>query len=450
MMTDRSSCPVSVSASDIDELGSRIVGMAGRLAAATCRWLLLVAEFDVRDGAGTFGLASTSRWLCYACGLSRRTAIDHVRVARVLAAFPALVESMSAGRISYSHVRAISRVARAGEERLVGDLIMVAEHGTVGQLEIVVRGLRTVEDNEQTPASVEEYAAWSWSSESQWRLSARLDPERGAVVQKTVETIARTEGISYADALVRMADIAFAAVNDHETPLRELRGDERAAVVIHLDAADLPAEDGQVRSRERIQSTRSAERPPRPYARIADGPGLPDRVIKRLLCSGRIRTVIHEHGNVRDLGRSHRVVTDRQYRALLIRDRSRCGHPGCATTRGLQAHHVRHWLHGGRTDLANLLLLCQAHHLAHHDGEYTITLRSGGRFRFTLADGTDLPAHINPADHITTHCPIDTEHPQVAQNAATTKWDGQHLDRHYAISVLAQRRTKNERPSAAR
>src|SRR5882757_6416776 len=459
MTTNQSSCTAVVSATDIDDLGSQIVGLAGRPAAATCRWLLLVAEFDARDGAAKFGLASTSGWLSYACGLSRRTAIDHVRVARALAAFPALVESMSAGRISYSHARAISRVARAGEEQLVGDLIMVAEHGTVGQLEIMVRGLRTVEDNDKGAAPVEEYAAWSWSSESQWRLSARLDPERGVVVQKAVEMIARTEGISHAEALVRMADIALAAVNDGETPLRELRGDERAAVVIHLDAADLPAEDGPVRSREPTQPTRSAERTehqrsaertPRPYARIADGPGLPDRVIKRLLCSGRIRTVIHEHGNVRDLGRSHRVVTDRQYRALLIRDRGRCGHPGCATTRGLQAHHVRHWLHGGRTDLANLLLLCQAHHLAHHDGEYTITLRSGGRFRFTLADGTDVPAHINPADHITTHCPIDTETSDIAQTAATTKWDGQHLDRHYAISVLAQRRTKNERPSAAR
>src|SRR5882757_7663515 len=402
MTTNQSSCTAVVSATDIDDLGSQIVGLAGRLAAAMCRWLLLVAEFDARDGAAKFGLASTSRWLSYAW------------------------------------------------DQLVGDLIMVAEHGTVGQLEIVVRGLRTVEDNEKGPASVEEYAAWSWSSESQWRLSARLDPERGAVVQKAVEMIARTEGISHADALVRMADIAFAAVNDHETPLRELRGDERAAVVIHLDAADLPAEDGPVRSRERTQSTRSAERTPRPYARIANGPGLPDRVIKRLLCSGRIRTVIHKDGNVRDLGRSHRVVNDRLFRALLIRDHGRCAHPGCEMTRGLQAHHVRQWLHGGRTDLQNLLLLCQAHHLAHHDGEYTITKTRGSRFRFTRADNVELPAHINPADHITTDRPIDTEHPHVAQNAATTKWDGQHLDRHYAVSVLAQRRTKNERPSAAR
>jgi hypothetical protein len=145
-------------------------------------------------------------------------------------------------------------------------------------------------------------------------------------------------------------------------------------------------------------------------------------VIKRLLCSGRIRTVIHKDNTVWDLGRSHRVVTDRQFRALLIRDHGHCTHPGCDTTRGLQAHHVRHWLNGGPTDLANLVLLCQAHHLAHHDGEFTITKLRGDRFRFTRADGTALPAHINPADRITTDRPIDTEHPDVAPNAATPNW----------------------------
>src|SRR5882757_10890006 len=82
MNTTQSPCVATVSGSAVDELGSRIVGMAGRLAAATCRWLLLVAEFDACDGAARCGLASTSRWLSYVCGLSRRTAIDHVRTDR--------------------------------------------------------------------------------------------------------------------------------------------------------------------------------------------------------------------------------------------------------------------------------------------------------------------------------------------------------------------------------
>jgi uncharacterized heparinase superfamily protein len=81
--------------------------MAGRLAAATCRWLLLVADFDARDGCARFGLASTAAWLSHACGLSRRTAVEHVRVARGLAAFPTLAEAMSAGRLSYGGVKSL-------------------------------------------------------------------------------------------------------------------------------------------------------------------------------------------------------------------------------------------------------------------------------------------------------------------------------------------------------
>jgi hypothetical protein len=133
----------------IDQLGSRIVGMAGRLASAMCRWLLLVADFDARDGAAEVCLPSTARWLSHYCGLSARTAREHVRAARVLAVHRCLAEAMGAGRISYSHVRAIARVAELGDERLVADLVMLAEHGTVGQLEDMVRGLRTVDENSQ-------------------------------------------------------------------------------------------------------------------------------------------------------------------------------------------------------------------------------------------------------------------------------------------------------------
>lgn len=127
------------------ELGDRIVGLAGRLAAATCRWLLLVAEFDRREGFAGWGLASTARWLSHTCGLSRRTALEHVRVAVALRDIPALAAEMRRGRLSYSQVRAISRVVEPGDDVVVADLVQAAQHCSVGQLESVVRGLRTVE-----------------------------------------------------------------------------------------------------------------------------------------------------------------------------------------------------------------------------------------------------------------------------------------------------------------
>jgi HNH endonuclease len=143
--------------------------------------------------------------------------------------------------------------------------------------------------------------------------------------------------------------------------------------------------------------------------------------------------------HVLDVGRSHRLVTDRQHRALMLRHHGHCAHPGCPNTKNLHAHHRIHWIHGGRTDLDNLLLLCERHHLAHHDGQFHIHTAGAGRFRFVSSDGHDLRAPLrNPASPDSR--PLEEEHAAVAADAATPRWDGQRLDRPYAISVLAQRR----------
>jgi hypothetical protein len=471
-LVDSSSVNRSPGELSLDELGARIVDLSGRLAAAESRWLLLVADFDKRQGYLSFGLASTAQWLTHTCGIAHRTAVEHVRVARSLRQYPRLADEMGAGRLSFSQVRAISRITEPGEDGpgedgLVDDLIEVARHGTAAQLEVVVRGLRTVDHNEKA-TDAGEYVKQSWASDSRWQLSARLDPERGPVVAAALDAIMQRDGCSPADALMQLAEIGLASLADGKNPPRELRGDERAAVVIHMDAARVPA-----RSAERdpdgapLPVPRSAERDPdqlpvprelnptpddesrdtgdappvaRPYARVAGGPGLPDRVVQRLLCDGRIRTVIHDSAsNVLDVGRSHRLVTDRQYRALLLRQHGHCAHPGCPNTKNLHAHHRIHWIHGGRTDLGNLLLLCERHHVAHHAGEFEILIDGAGRFRFVSSDGRNLsaPRRSSASQHTRQ---LEDEHAHVAADAATPRWDGQRLDRHYAISVLAQRR----------
>jgi hypothetical protein len=440
----------------VDELGARIVDLSGRIAAATCTWLLLVAEFDARQGYLKLGLASTAQWLTYACGIAHRTAVEHVRVARSLRQYPRLAEEMGAGRLSYSLVRAISRIAGPdedgpGEDGLVEDLIGVARYGTAAQLEVVVRGLRTVDHNDKA-TDPGEYLKQSWTADSRWRLAARLDPERGALMMAAIDAIQQRDGCSAADAFTRLAEIGLASLADADNPPRALRGHEYAAVVIHMDAARVPV-------------TRSAERDPadasrdpgdapvvaRPYARIAGGPGLPDRVVQRLVCDGRIRTVIHEGviqdgavirdgaSHVLDVGRSHRLVTDRQYRALLLRQHGHCAHPGCPNTKNLHAHHRVYWIHGGRTDLDNLMLLCERHHVAHHAGEFEILTDSAGKFRFVSSDGRNLSAPLRRRANADSR-PIEDEHTGIAADAATSRWDGQRLDRQYAISVLAQRR----------
>lgn len=100
----------------LEQLGSRIVVLSSRLAATTCRWLVLVGEFDARAGREyKLGFVSTAQWLEYSCGLAHRTAVEHVRLARSLRAWPWLAREMGAGRLSYSQVRAIRPLT--GEER---------------------------------------------------------------------------------------------------------------------------------------------------------------------------------------------------------------------------------------------------------------------------------------------------------------------------------------------
>lgn len=469
----------------IEELGSRIVGLAGRVAAATSRWLMMVAQFDARGGCATFGLASTAHWLTHACGISHRTAVEHVRVARALVAFPELSGALESGRISFCHARAITRVAREGEDQLISDLVGVAENGTVGQLETVVRGLRTVDDNQaaepaepggqavriEPRAVAAEYVRHGWASQtSHWRLSARLDPERGALVEHAVAAVADAEGITHADALVRLGEIALAALSHSgDGPPRTLRGHERAAVLIHLDAAAVPPAAGHadsvtattVRDRakpapeplmpkrlvprgSRARSRERAATDDRPFAWLQDGPGLPREVVERLLCACRVRPVVHDpDGSVLDLGRTKRVVDDRLYRALLLRDRQ-CTYPGCTSRHKIEAHHVVHWLHGGRTDMANLTLLCERHHHAHHDGEFAISTLGPsrrGEFEFTLPDGRTLERHIDPSRFIDPDLPpVETDFAAIPDAAIRSRTVGDRLDRAWAIAVLAGRR----------
>ena len=77
------------------------------------------------------------------------------------------------------------------------------------------------------------------------------------------------------------------------------------------------------------------------------------------------------------VGRNERTVSARLRRALEIRD-GHCAFPGCrARLARCHAHHVTHWQHGGTTDLPNMVLLCPSHHVAVHEGGWTLALKAG-------------------------------------------------------------------------
>src|SRR5213075_10224 len=93
----------------IDRLEADIASLAADLARRLERWLALVAEFDRRGAARRWGFRGTAEWLAWHCGLTQRTARDHVRVARSLVQRPLVREGLASGELSYSKVRALSR-----------------------------------------------------------------------------------------------------------------------------------------------------------------------------------------------------------------------------------------------------------------------------------------------------------------------------------------------------
>src|SRR5216110_3644664 len=104
---------------ELDRLGDAIAELSAHLDAATARLLDLIREFDARGGWGN-GFASCAAWLTWRIGLDPGAARERVRVARALGSLPRLAQALARGELSYSKVRALTRVATPEtEERLL-------------------------------------------------------------------------------------------------------------------------------------------------------------------------------------------------------------------------------------------------------------------------------------------------------------------------------------------
>src|SRR5690606_36463710 len=115
----------------IAELEAQITELTGHLNAANHRWLALIAEFDRREGWADGSTRSCAHWLGWKCGIDLGAAREKVRVARALEALPRISAAMAGRELSYSKVRALSRVATPATE---DTLLMIALHGTAAQI----------------------------------------------------------------------------------------------------------------------------------------------------------------------------------------------------------------------------------------------------------------------------------------------------------------------------
>src|SRR5689334_3159088 len=324
----------------LERLEAHICELAGHLAAATCRFLVLLADFDARRG---WEMGSCAQWLSWKCQMSSGTAREHVRVARALRDLPVIRARFAAGRLSYAKVRALTRIAAPATEAGLAEL---AGPMTANQLERFARAHRQVTRADDAGTRVRRRLTWRLEEDGSLSGTFRLPPLAGAVLLKALRAAC--------------ADLAGAPRVSAETP--------PAPVRVPGDPAD-PAR-----------------------CHVEDGPAVSVSTAQMIACTAALSWMRHgDAGAVLALGRRRRRPSSAIRRAARERDHGRCRYPGCESRR-VDLHHIQHWINGGRTDLENLISLCPWHHKVVHDRGYLIAAPPGGGFAFYRPDGTPLPS----------------------------------------------------------
>jgi hypothetical protein len=136
-----------------------------------------------------------------------------------------------------------------------------------------------------------------------------------------------------------------------------------------------------------------------------NGVPLPVSTVRRLCCDAEIIPVVLDgEGRVLDEGRSKRTATREQRRALRAMH-STCAHPACEV--GFDAcrvHHVVWWRNHGKTDIENLVPLCEQHHHLVHEGGWQLTMTADRVATWTRPDGAHHHSGTTISRTATAHC----------------------------------------------
>jgi hypothetical protein len=437
----------------LERLEREIGELAAHIHAATCRWLALVAEFDRREGWAEWGCKSCAHWVSWQCAVAPSAAREHVRVARRLAELPLIRAAFGRGELSYSQVRALTRVATLEAEP---GLMELARHSTAAQLERMLRAYRGVVERELSPderAHGDAYLVCEHDEDGSLLVRGRLSAEEGALFLTALDAARDSLGdrsrstrtpnghrgasaeagapsepvgptcegapVSNATGLVLMAETLLSSGPAQRT------GADSYEVVVHVDAAALSAPDGASQLDDGA-------------CQLDDGAPLHPETARRLACDASVVRILERDGRPLSVGRRTRSVPPALRRALQSRDRC-CRFPGCTQRRFLHAHHIEHWARGGPTELGNLIQLCRFHHRLLHEGGYTLERRGRrGVLCFRRPDGRPLHPVPQPVEGD----PDELERRnsgrgvRVGSETCASRWTGERFDLALAVDAL--------------
>jgi len=369
---------------EIEELDAAIEKLNHSINAANYQLMVLIREFDERAGWLKWGFTDGLSWLKWRCDIGTGAAREKLRIAHALKELPLLSEAFASGSLSYTKVRALTRIATAENEE---ELITMALRMTARHVEEHCKQRKNASpDSTKLALGAQknaQYRVWRDEARGTVHFSIELPAEEAELVEKAVEKAA----VQLSTDLGNSAPAAFEKEENSWS-------NTQASALTSLCRSFL---DGY--SQTTVESSPAADH----YQVVVhvdetalkgSGEGaseLPLETVRRLCCDGSVVPVVENaSGEPLNVGRKSRTVTTPIRRALWARDKG-CGYPGCTHTRFVDAHHIKHWADGGETSVDNMVLLCSSHHKLVHEGGYDVQRDNEGQLFFRRPDGKAVP-----------------------------------------------------------
>ncbi|UDY23379.1 HNH endonuclease signature motif containing protein [Nocardioides sp. Kera G14] len=354
------------------------------------------------------GKNDTAAWLAHETHLGPREAKAQKRLAEALEAWPAVAAGMRAGVVNREQAEIITRALNALPEDTEPALIPKAEAHLVdeasrwnpNQLRVLARQVLDVIDPDGAESrEAKKLAAEEKSAFQKTRLSFAKKHDGTTKITLVVPDLTAT----------RLAHLLHAFTSPRHDPadkqaLADAAGDEAGErvwwklpnnkklghafceLLENIDPATMPQHG--TTGTELIVTIPLADLRRDLAAATVLGPTGVERITaheaRRLACeAGIIPAVLDGKGHVLDLGRTARLATKAQKKALML-IRATCSGEGCEVPASMtEVHHLNAWSQGGKTDLADLDLFCKADHRRMHDPNYTHERLPNGDVRFT-------------------------------------------------------------------